>query len=70
LDKRLFNDLPIDLKSFYTFQRAEFVKHRKYGFLKFSLYSYLDFYLEVEHNENGISEIVGLSKVEVKALYK
>jgi hypothetical protein len=58
LNKHLFNDLPIDLKSYYTFECAEFVKHRKYGFLKLSLYSYL----EVEHNENGISEIIGLSK--------
>ena len=47
MDINIFNNLPIDLKGDYTFQKGTFIDSRIYGFLKIVLYKTDKLYIEV-----------------------
>ncbi len=72
ITKELFNQMPLDLKGDYTFQKGKFITHRVYGFLKFALYKTDVFYIEIQMDVDTL-KIQNIKTVEedfVNRIYK
>ena len=71
MDINLFNDLPIDLKGDFVFQKGIFVGSRVYGFLKMVLYKMDSFFVEVVYQieNNKIEDVIYISDSDVKRFY-
>ena len=72
MDINLFNDLPIDLKGDFVFQKGIFVGSRVYGFLKMVLYKLPNFFIEVVYSvdNNNIEDVIYITDSDVQRFYK
>ena len=72
MDINLFNDLPIDLKGDFVFQKGIFIDSRVYGFLKMVLYKLPNFFIEVVYSvdNNNIEDVIYITDSDVQRFYK
>jgi hypothetical protein len=72
MNKDIFENLSIDLKGDYVFQKGSFVGGREYGFVKMALYKTKDFFIEVHIAKESLKiiNVVLISESDVKRFYK
>ena len=71
MNKDIFDNMPIDLKGDFVFQKGTFIDTRLYGFLKMVLYEMESFYVEVVYSieNNNIENVNYISVNDVQRLY-
>lgn len=71
INKEIFENLPINLKGDFVFQKGTFITSCVYGFLKMALYKMDSFFVEVVYSieNNKIENVIYISDSDVQKFH-